>query len=57
MTETTDHEAGCRKVSSPGTAGGTLRVAGSWLSNDPVLYFNMSGTLGGKNVAVLVPEA
>ena len=34
-----------------------MRVAGSWLSNDPVLYFNMSGTLGGKNVAVLVPEA
>jgi pimeloyl-ACP methyl ester carboxylesterase len=44
-------------VSGPGTAGGTLHVAGSWLSSDPDGYFRVTGTLGGKNVAVLVPEA
>lgn len=44
-------------VSGPGTAGGTLHVAGSWLSNDPDGYFRVTGTLGGKEVAVLVPEA
>jgi pimeloyl-ACP methyl ester carboxylesterase len=44
-------------VSGPGTAGGTLHIAGSWLSNDPDHFFSVTGTLGGKQVAVLVPEA
>lgn len=44
-------------VSGPGTAGGALHIAGSWLSNDPNRYFSVTGTLGGKKVAVLVPEA
>jgi hypothetical protein len=43
-------------VSGPGTVGGTLHVAGSWLSNDPDGRFSVTGTLGGKQVAVLVPE-
>ena len=44
-------------VGGPGTAGGTLHVAGSWLSNDANGYFSVTGTLGGKTVAVLVPVA
>ena len=44
-------------VSGPGTAGGTLHVAGSWLSKDPNGFFNVTGTLGQKKVAVLVPKA
>ena len=44
-------------VSGPGTAGGTLHVAGTWLSNDPIGFFSVTGTLGGKKVAVIVPEA
>ena len=44
-------------VSGPGTAGGRLHLAGSWLSNDPDGFFNVTGTLGQKKVAVLVPEA
>ena len=44
-------------VSGPGTAGGTLHIAGSWQSNDPKDNFRVTGTLGGKKVAVLVPEA
>ena len=43
-------------VGGPGTVGGTLHVAGSWLSNDPNGYFSVTGALGGKQVAVLVPE-
>jgi hypothetical protein len=43
-------------VSGTGTAGGTLHVAGSWLSNDPDGHFSVTGALGGKQVAVLVPE-
>jgi|SRR5687768_5736759 len=43
-------------VSGPGTVGGTLHVAGSWLSNDPDGHFSVTGALGGKRVAVLVPE-
>ncbi len=43
-------------VGGPGTAGGTLHVAGSWLSNDPDGYFSVTGALGGKQVAVRVPE-
>ena len=44
-------------VSGAGTAGGTLHISGSWLANGPVGKFAVSGTLGGKAVAVLVPEA
>jgi hypothetical protein len=44
-------------VSGPGTVGGTLHVAGSWLSNDPDGHFSVTGALGGKQVAVLVPES
>jgi len=44
-------------VSGPGTAGGTLHITGFW--NNPGTFgkFQVSGALGGKNVAVLVPEA
>ena len=44
-------------VSGPGTAGGTLHVEGTWQAPGPVGNFKVIGTLGGKNVAVLVPEA
>ena len=44
-------------VSGQGTAGGTLHIAGFWLVPGPVGNFKVSGTLGGKNVAALVPEA
>jgi len=44
-------------VSGSGTAGGTLHVEGTWQAPGPVGNLNVSGTLGGKEVAVLVPEA
>jgi len=44
-------------VSGSGTAGGTLHVEGTWQRAGPVGNFTVSGTLGGKQVAVLVPEA
>jgi hypothetical protein len=44
-------------VSGTGTAGGTLHIEGTWIASGPVGKFAVSGTLGGKNVAVLVPEA
>jgi hypothetical protein len=44
-------------VSGAGTAGGTLHVEGTWQAPGPVGKFRISGTLGGRNVAVLVPEA
>jgi pimeloyl-ACP methyl ester carboxylesterase len=44
-------------VSGPGTEGGTLQVAGAWFAPGPVGNFTVSGQLGGRNVAVLVPEA
>jgi hypothetical protein len=44
-------------VSGSGTAGGTLHVEGTWQAPGPVGNFKVSGTLGGKQVAVLVPEA
>jgi hypothetical protein len=44
-------------VTGPGTAGGTLHVDGSWEGPGPVGKFKVSGTLGDKQVAVLVPEA
>lgn len=43
-------------VSGPGTRGGTLHVSGAWEGLGPVGNFQVSGKLGGKNVAVLVPE-
>lgn len=44
-------------VSGSGTAGGNLHIAGTWEAPGPVGVFTITGTLGGKNVAVLVPEA
>ncbi len=44
-------------VAGAGTQGGTLHVEGKWLAPGPVGKFKVTGTLGGKNVAVLVPEA
>jgi len=44
-------------ISGRGTAGGTLHVEGTWEAPGPVGMFTVSGTLGGRNVAVLVPEA
>ena len=44
-------------VSGPGTAGGTLHVEGTWQAPGPVGNSKVTGTLGGKQVAVLVPEA
>jgi pimeloyl-ACP methyl ester carboxylesterase len=43
-------------VSGAGTAGGTLHVEGTFQAPGPVGEFKVSGTLGGKRVAVLVPE-
>jgi pimeloyl-ACP methyl ester carboxylesterase len=43
-------------VGGAGTAGGTLHVTGFFLVPGPVGSFEITGTLGGKNVAVLVPE-
>jgi len=44
-------------VSGTGTAGGTLHVEGTWEAPGPVGKFKISGALGGRQVAVLVPEA
>jgi hypothetical protein len=44
-------------VSGPGTAGGSLHVTGFWENPGPVGNFSVTGTLGGKQAAVLVPEA
>ena len=44
-------------VSGRGTAGGTLHVEGTWEAPQPVGPFKVSGALGGRQVAVLVPEA
>lgn len=44
-------------VSGSGTAGGNLHVEGSWEAPGQVGKFRISGTLGGSQVAVLVPEA
>jgi len=44
-------------VSGTGTAGGTLHVEGTWEAPGPFGKFEISGTLGGRRVAVLVPEA
>lgn len=44
-------------ISGTATAGGTLHVEGSWLAPGPVGKFKVSGILGGRKVAALVPEA
>ena len=44
-------------VTGSGTKGGTLHVEGTWQVSGPVGTFKVTGTLGGKNAAVLVPEA
>ncbi len=44
-------------VSGAGTAGGALHVEGRWEAPGPLDNFKISGTLGGLQVAVLVPEA
>jgi len=44
-------------VSGSGTAGGTLHIAGSFEAPGPVGKFKVSGALGGRPVAVLIPEA
>jgi hypothetical protein len=44
-------------VGGPGTSGGTLHVQGFWQAPGPVGNFSVSGNLGNKQVAALVPEA
>jgi hypothetical protein len=44
-------------VAGPGTAGGTLHVEGAFELPGPVGTFKISGKLGGREVAALVPEA
>jgi len=43
-------------VSGAGTSGGSLHVTGFWLVGGPLGNFQISGRLGGKNVALVVPE-
>ena len=43
-------------VSGPGTAGGTLHITGAYVVAPPVGSFSVTGVLGGKPVAVTVPE-
>jgi pimeloyl-ACP methyl ester carboxylesterase len=44
-------------VTGSGTAGGALQVEGVWQAPGVVGEFKISGTLGDRKVAVLVPEA
>lgn len=44
-------------VGGPGTAGGTLHIEGITWVPGPVGNFKITGILGGKQVAVLVPSA
>ncbi len=44
-------------VSGSGTAGGNLHVEGTWQAPGPVGNFKVTGTLGGRQVAALLPEA
>src|SRR5262249_1975468 len=44
-------------VSGTGTAAGNLHVEGAWAAAGPVANFKITGTLGGRQVGVLVPEA
>jgi hypothetical protein len=43
-------------ASGPGTAGGTLHIVGTFEAPGSVGNFKVSGMLGGRRVAVLVPE-
>jgi hypothetical protein len=43
-------------VSGAGTAGGTLHMEGTFIALGPLGNFKVTGMLGGKRVAVLVPE-
>jgi pimeloyl-ACP methyl ester carboxylesterase len=43
-------------IEGSGTAGGTLHVEGTWQAPGPVGKFKISGSLGGRTVAALVPE-
>jgi len=44
-------------VSGTGTTGGNLHVEGAWQAPGPVGHFKITGTLGGRQVRVLIPEA
>jgi pimeloyl-ACP methyl ester carboxylesterase len=44
-------------VSGSGTAGGNLHIAGTWEAPGQVGNFKITGMLGGRKVAALVPEA
>ena len=44
-------------VTGPGTAGGSLHIEGAFQLPGPVGTFKISGKLGGREVAALVPEA
>jgi hypothetical protein len=44
-------------VSGSGTEGGSLHFTGFFNGPGPVSNFSVTGTLGGKQVAVLVPSA
>jgi pimeloyl-ACP methyl ester carboxylesterase len=44
-------------VSGTGTAGGNLHIEGAWQAPGPVGNFKITGTVGGRQVGVLVPEA
>jgi hypothetical protein len=44
-------------VTGPGTEGGSLHFTGFFNGPGPVSNFSVTGTLGGKQVAVLVPSA
>jgi pimeloyl-ACP methyl ester carboxylesterase len=48
---------GVLMISGPGTAGGTLHINGFFDIPGPVGNFSLTGMLGGKQVAVLVPNA
>jgi hypothetical protein len=43
-------------VSGAGTAGGTLHMEGTFIAPGPLGNFKVTGMLGSKRVAVLVPE-
>jgi pimeloyl-ACP methyl ester carboxylesterase len=45
------------EIAGSGTGGGTLHVEGKWQAQGPVGEFKVTGTLGGRNVSALVPEA
>jgi hypothetical protein len=44
-------------VKGTGTAGGALHLSGAFHAPGPVGNYSVTGQLGGKNVAVLIPES